>query len=181
MSKRIFTAIDVPPDIVDRLRKHHDRALPVRWIRPENLHITLNFLGDLDDLGEHQALEIAANVASRHKPIEIELTRIVPFRTMIWAEVKANKRLAALQADLARRFSDARVGEPDSREYHPHVSLARSRENLESFAAGEPLSGMSFIASHIVVFESELHPESPTYVSIDAFELGGDLNTPIHV
>ncbi|MEK9181069.1 MAG: RNA 2',3'-cyclic phosphodiesterase [Patescibacteria group bacterium] len=170
--KRIFLAIDLPKDIIDGLKKHPDRFLPVRWTEPSNLHVTMNFLGDLEDMELETALQIVEEVCSRHAPIKIELKSIRPFHSMIWAHTARNPELEKIYRELSDAFSSVGIGQSQRSSFKGHITLARAR-NAETVANFKPvaLSGMNFTATHIVVFESQLETDGPTYISVDAFEL----------
>ncbi|MBI4053953.1 MAG: RNA 2',3'-cyclic phosphodiesterase [Candidatus Doudnabacteria bacterium] len=176
MGKRIFLALDVPKTAVVRLKKFYDYRLPVTWTKPENLHVTLLFLGELDELQEAQAHVLCEQVCFRHPPVDIEYDQVEAKKYMIWAAVKPNPPLMALQDDLQRTFAEDEsfLDTNFDQSFRPHTNLARAKQAIakEIFPARH-MSNIAYRATHVVVFESILRPDYPRYLSQDAFELKG--------
>ena len=108
MRHRIFIAINLPEEIKKRLTFYQSNwpELPCRWIKKENLHLTLVFLGYLTDKELLDVLKITKEVASRNQSFSINLIKIcygppkkMPPR-MIWVEGEKSKELGKLQKDL---------------------------------------------------------------------------------
>ncbi|MCU1334979.1 MAG: 2-5 ligase [Bryobacterales bacterium] len=136
MGLRLFTAIDIPPDVKTRLAALLDRLRPLaklHWIPLEKLHITTKFIGEwpeerLDDL--KRALSAITNSA----PVEIAIRRLgwLPnprSARVLYAGVEAGEALTALAADTERAMQGIGVA-PDDRIYRPHVTLARTRKTV---------------------------------------------------
>src|SRR5271170_2222695 len=126
---RLFTGLEIPPDVASDLAMLRGGIAGARWIDVENYHITLRFIGDIDD---RTANEAAAILDEIQRP-----AFTVTFDGLSWfgadrpraivAKVRPTAPLVELQADHERRLR--RVGlEPASRKYTPHVTLARLRE-----------------------------------------------------
>ena len=79
MRHRIFIAINLPEDIKKKLADFQFKwpELPARWTKPENLHITLAFLGYLTDEELPEVIKITKEVAQRHQPFSINLNKIL--------------------------------------------------------------------------------------------------------
>jgi 2'-5' RNA ligase len=126
---------------------------PIRWTKPENLHITLAFLGYLSDEELVEVLRITKEVASRHQPFSINLNKIcygppkMPYSEtksltgrrdkianrpprMIWVEGEKSKDLANLQIDLEKSLtSSGKIRfEPEERSFTCHITLGRIRQ-----------------------------------------------------
>jgi len=171
MKKRIFLALELPKDVRRKLKKYFNKSLPVRWVNPENLHVTLNFLGEIDDLQLAQVLEIVQTVSGRHPQTEITLEKIIPFKYMIWAQVKNNPELQSLYEDLNQEFTAANIGRRQHQSYRPHINLARANQDTVSIQPEIALSNLRFSAKDVVVFQSILKADGPEYISLDAFAL----------
>lgn len=78
MRHRVFTAINLPEDIKKRLVSYQSKwpELPVRWTRPNNLHITLEFLGYVSDEELLNACKEAKKLFSAHKSFMVNLNKI---------------------------------------------------------------------------------------------------------
>jgi 2'-5' RNA ligase len=160
-----------------RTRFRDDRR--IKWERSENLHATLQFLGDtprseLSDISE--ALERAAQ---SHAQFKLDLSTPAIFggnrpRVFVIETADGSDALRALQADVALELS--RVGfEPDRRPYSPHFTIGRVRRGRKRKplrrsdadklleGAGELTVGASLEVKEIVHFESQLSPTGATY------------------
>ena len=187
MRHRIFIAINLPEDVKKRLADFQSQwpELPARWTKPENLHITLAFLGYLTDEELVEILRITKEVAQRHQPFSINLNKIcygppkMPPR-MIWVEGEKSKDLANLQLDLEKSLtSSGKIKfEPEERSFTSHITLGRIRQwefrqiEPEERPAVEEEISLSFDVSSIEVMESFLKRAGPEYEILERAELG---------
>jgi len=188
MKHRIFIAINFPEEIKRELEKFQSRwpELPIRWVKPENLHITLAFLGYLTDEELVEILRITKEVTSRHQPFSINLTKICygpPKKTpprMIWVEGEKSKDLANLQLDLEKFLTSSRKikFETEERSFTSHITLGRLRQwefrqiEPEERPNVETDISLSFEVSSIEVMESFLKRTGPEYEILERAELG---------
>lgn len=123
---RLFTALELPESITDRLKLLRGKLPGGRWIDPENYHITLRFAGDID-AGTARHFMSALATIDFHS-FELRLTGLGSFGgnkpRALWAGVEPTEPLMALQRMHERA---ARVaGLPaEHRNFTPHVTLAR--------------------------------------------------------
>jgi 2'-5' RNA ligase len=125
---RLFTGLEIPGEIALALAELRGGIHGARWIEPENYHITLRFIGDVE-LSE--ARMIADALDEIHRPrLVVAFEGLSSFgadkpRAVI-AKVRATPPLVELQAEHERRLR--RIGaEPQTRKFTPHVTLARLR------------------------------------------------------
>ncbi len=125
---RLFTGLELPEAVADQLALLRGGIVGARWIEPENYHITLRFIGDVDGTA---ARDITETLGDIRRP-----KALVRFEGLSWfggdkpraivAKVKPEPALMDLQAEQERRLR--RIGlEPETRKYTPHVTLARLR------------------------------------------------------
>src|SRR5882757_2232179 len=126
---RLFTGLEVPAEIGQTLSSWRGGLPGARWIDPENSHLTLRFIGDIDGAS---ANEIAAMlVRVNRKPFEVTLEGLSSVggrkpRAVV-ASIVPSKPLIELQAELERLMQ--RIGlDPEGRKFTPHVTLARLRD-----------------------------------------------------
>ena len=185
MSKRIFIAINLPLEIKKQLLAYKDQwpELPARWVKVENLHLTLAFLGYVKDEKLPEVIEIVHKVASQHHPFTIHLTKIiyappdkVPPR-MVWALGEKSEELTTLYNDLQRALQQYNF-RTETRELTPHITLARIRTfawrkmDLEERPQIDEEIDFSFEVNSIEVMESKLKREGAEYTVIEACDLG---------
>jgi len=123
---RLFTALEIPPDIRQRLSTLQSGLEGVRWVEPENFHITLRFLGDIPEDMAAEADEALEKIP--FSPVDVEIEGVGAFGGAkphaLYASVKSNPDLTLLQSrheSAMRRIGMA----PETRNYTPHVTLAR--------------------------------------------------------
>ena len=139
---RLFVAINLPEEVRTNLLDAARLAVQslglggeVRWVPPENLHLTLKFLGELPENrlpGIHAALEAAAE---RHEPFAFTLAGLGGFPSLrrarvVWAGVShGRERLRHLAEDVDGALARGVGTEPEDRGYKPHITLGRSRRS----------------------------------------------------
>lgn len=139
------------------------RGLAVTWVRPEALHLTLKFLGDVDEARGpelHAALGDVASHGARGVTVHIEGFGVFPdFRRprVVWAGVAPDPALELLQHRVEQVF--APLGFPtEARPFRPHLTLGRAARDArprESAGLEDALAGITF-ADTIVVPDVDL-------------------------
>ena len=167
---RLFTGLEIPPDVADALSMLRGGLPGARWIDRENYHLTLRFIGDVDGA---VAREIASMLEGVHRPaFELQLDELSSFggrkpRAVI-APAVPRRELIELQAEHERIMQ--RVGlEPESRKFIPHVTLARlrdssSRQVADYLAARGLFRSRRFPVSRFVLFSSKASVGGGPYV-----------------
>ena len=154
---RLFFALPLPPELRDALGRWQQDRGPARWVRPEDLHLTLAFLGErpAEVLPALEAL--AALVAPRHGAFSLRTARLGGFpreeRTRIlWLGLEPCPVLETLAEDL--RGALASGGQAfDAKPFRAHITLARLRQPrpLATFTSPPPAT---FAAEGFTLFES---------------------------
>lgn len=126
---RLFTGLEVPYDVQLALSLKRGGLSGARWIDPENYHITLRFIGDVDN---HVADEVSYELdrLSYSESFRIRLSHLGTFGgdkpRALYAGVENNEALQRLQSSHERVLRRAGL-DPEARKFVPHVSLARLR------------------------------------------------------
>ena len=176
---RLFVGIEFPPELKLRLSLLCSGIGGARWVDPGNFHLTLRFIGEIDEGTAADVDEALLRLKAR--PFSVRLAGVGVFGgeklRQLWVGVERDPALSALQGKI--ELALIRIGlPPEPRKYVPHVTLARLREprrdELQQFLAAhaqfraEPLRVDSFtlIASYLTkagsVYEDQadypLHP-----------------------
>jgi 2'-5' RNA ligase len=130
---RLFTAIDIPPVITDRLSALLERLRPLAklsWSPPEHLHVTTKFIGEWPPSRAGEIDQALAGVP-RPGPVEIAVRGLGWFPNdrnprVFWAGIKAGPELRKLAHDTEQALAAIGVA-VETREFHPHLTLARRR------------------------------------------------------
>jgi 2'-5' RNA ligase len=153
-----------------------------RWIAREQWHLTLKFLGHVDEDRLEEMTKVAAKVAAGTEPIETGLTDIGAFPNVrrarvIWLGIdNPDNKLTLLDDELERRYAK-RGFRKESRMYHPHLTVARLRspqpigEVVESVDTSL-LRDASFKVDEMVLYRSHLSPKGARYEALQRFRLG---------
>ena len=174
---RLFTGFEVPPDIALRLSLLQGGLHGARWIDRENYHITLRFIGDVDD---HTADEVAHALSRIHRPpLEIVIQGTGAFGNRkphsVWVRIAPTPELAELQAEQERLLQ--RLGlEPEGRKYVPHITLARLRgtsqqETADWLSLRGDLAIPPFSVDRFVLFSSRASRGGGPYLVEEAYPL----------
>jgi len=130
---RLFVAIDLPPQVRDRLWRACCDVPGARWTEPEQMHLTLRFVGEVDEL-VFRDVEASLEEVRAH-PFDLEVKGVGHFPPrgeprVLWAGLGRSETLVALQKRVEAAVE--RGGVPrDGRRFSPHVTLARLADTPE--------------------------------------------------
>lgn len=142
---RLFIAINLPP--AGQARLHQAAAplratdLPVRWVAPEAVHLTLKFLGEVEPALAGQVEVLTGQIARSHQPFDLEIRGFGAFPNpnrprVIWVGIGASEQLCLLQREL-----DVRLGAlgfaADARRFQPHCTIGRVSGSRKAPAGAE--------------------------------------------
>ena len=186
---RCFIAIDIPKDIragLGRLQQDLAGRVDVRkgdvkWVQPENMHLTLKFLGEVPDTQIVDVCRIVQEVAERHEAFDFAVREIGSFggrsARVLWVGAGLESpELQDLQQDLEEML--ALAGWPkEGRKFSGHLTLCRIR----NVKAGEKLGTAAkeykdydlgtVRAASLCVYESQLKPQGPIYTRLGDYTL----------
>lgn len=174
---RLFTGLEIPADVGQSLAMMRGGLPGARWIDPENYHLTLRFIGDIDSALARDIAFLLGQV--RRSAFDLRLDGLSSFggrkpRAVV-AAVSPASPLIELQAEQERLLQ--RLGlEPEGRKYTPHVTLARlrvssSRQVAEYLSARGHFRSSSFQVSRFVLFSSRASVGGGPYVVEAAYPL----------
>jgi 2'-5' RNA ligase len=178
---RLFVAIELPQDVRQALAvwqnvlRESIRA-KVSWTRPDNLHLTLKFIGEVDD-DRGCAIQLAlANVKSPPIPLSITgLLRLPPRGPTRIIAALLRGQVATLFAQIESSLQSCGI-DRDARECRPHITLGRVRDRVRispEQVALPSASEMSFEAGDFVLVQSTLSPHGSRYEVLKRFMLSG--------
>ncbi|NOY70306.1 MAG: RNA 2',3'-cyclic phosphodiesterase [Deltaproteobacteria bacterium] len=182
---RAFVAIKLPIHIIEELarlkKKLVDYGIAARWVRPENIHLTLRFLGDIPADSVAPVLTRMKIAADGIKPINLSVCGMGVFPNIkraqvIWVGLGDE---SGLLADLNRRLESEldKIGfAPEKRRFAPHLTLGRIKKPVSPEALADALgekavfSPVPFTAQLIYLIESRLTKNGPIYTDLDFVE-----------
>lgn len=182
---RAFIAVELDPEIKRTLQAFvtvlRSTRGDVRWVRPDGLHLTLKFLGEIDEAGAQRVGTVLADLAGRHGPFPLGFrgTGVFPGERdprVLWVGASAGPGLAVFQDELDGVL-EAEGFERERREFKPHLTLGRVKgpgRIREVMAELDRRRGETFgemTARRVALFESRLRPEGPEYRIVREAEL----------
>jgi RNA 2',3'-cyclic 3'-phosphodiesterase len=181
---RLFVAIDPPDSLRDAIERDVVEPLRAvltgaRWTRPGGRHLTLKFLGNVDDERFDEIAGALGDVAPKHRPFEASFEEVGGFPTLrhlrvLWIGIgEGAEPMSRLAADIETAYE--RLGfESEHRPFRAHFTLARFPRPL----VVEDLPHMElptdpFVVREVVLFRSQLHPKGARYTAVERFLLKG--------
>lgn len=179
---RVFFALSISEQFEQTLA---DRAVllreqlfrePLRWIPPQNYHVTLAFLGDVSSADIPRLAELGREVASRQPVHRLSVRGMQWFPgvhkpRLLVAALSLSPSLNKLQADLQQQLN--RRGFPiDRQKFRPHISLARAARGQQPAGFELAADGLMFDADELVLFKSELHAQGSRYTPLSVELMG---------
>ncbi|MGI6037793.1 MAG: RNA 2',3'-cyclic phosphodiesterase [Limnochordia bacterium] len=178
---RSFVAVEISPPLWPSISMAQTRLRErgwqdVKWVAPENLHITLKFLGDVDTHRLTRLGELLQASLADLPTFHVELGTIGAFPNLrqprvLWVGVDQGQRqLRELAAEVQKVWYRLGNSSPD-KPFHPHVTIGRVRKprgsaGLETFS----VEG-NFQVRHVTLFASQLTGAGPVYTKLGEFPL----------
>jgi len=177
--KRIFIAIDISDEARRRAADHIEKmgelakCVRVSWERPEKLHVTLKFLGNVEDELIDRISDGVAAIAGRFAPFEMAVAETGVFPRgkqprVLWLGIEnTDHSLREIASQVDSRIS--RLGfEKEKRSFSPHLTIARIREPQKAKRLAEShlqsrFGRVEFKVSELMVYESVLKPTGSVY------------------
>lgn len=175
---RSFIALDFNDEIKNNVNRYVERwrhqAAEVKWVRSHGLHLTLKFLGEIDD-GALSAARLAVEAAAaHHSPFLIRLKGTGSFPTrsrsprVLWIGLETTPALSALHADMEVEL-EQRGFPRETHAFHPHLTIGRVRrpplpeKMIEEFHQGHETTFGEMLLRKITIFKSVLMKSGAEY------------------
>jgi len=174
---RLFVGLALPQSLKDRLAPLMAGLPGARWVPPENLHLTLRFIGEVDE--REAALLDEALVTIERSPFELQVSGCGIFAQRrgpeaVWIGVASTPPLVDLQAAVERAAVRAGLA-PEEKRFRPHITLAHLKDvpqpRLQAFVAGHNLFKDTVPIEEFALFSSKLGSGDPIYVEEAVYPL----------
>lgn len=184
---RSFVAIEIPPPLREKVVQVQEilrgAGGGVKWVEPENLHLTLRFLGEVEEDRLKAVEGVCRQVAAASQPFHLELVGVGAFPharapRVVWMGVgEGSEALAELAARLERGIRALGFSR-EERPFRPHLTLGRVRrpEAIRSLVEALASLGQERVGAmrveEMVLMRSDLTPGGPLYTPLSRFPLG---------
>lgn len=182
---RAFVAIELNPEIKDTIRqtRDHFKALncDVKWVKPENAHLTLKFLGNVKLKHVDPLIETLDILFKKMEPIPTELTRLGAFPNperprVFWIGLQDTEgKISQLAESIENALG--KIGfKKEERAFAPHITIGRPRgtKNLAALSAGLAQyvlpAAPAWTIQSVTLFKSTLTSSGPVYEILKKFD-----------
>jgi 2'-5' RNA ligase len=185
---RSFIAIPVPAGITSAAKKIIAKLKPhddgIKWVPLDNFHLTLKFLGDVDNVEVPAVCKAIRQITDTIEPFELRIAGTGGFPKterprIVFAGVDdPTGNLVAMVSGLERQLADLGF-KPEPRDYTPHLTLGRTRSNtrragqdlVAAMAAMGDIALGEMVVDEVHLMASFLDKTGPTYQIMDRIEL----------
>jgi len=186
---RAFLALDPPEEILREIERIQDRLRKLihgdlRWVRPEGIHLTLKFFGDISENVVVNISAIAGRAAAAVRPFELAIgdTGVFPDPSrprVVWLGMNGEvAQLVTFQQGLERALEE--IGFPPAeRPFRPHLTLGRIKSPkgliglAEALEKEKAVTTERFTASGLILFQSDLTPRGAVYTRLAGYPFAG--------
>lgn len=200
MNVRLFVALEIPAAVRDNLaafikemqsgafRDMRDVSQPpvekrVRWVSPENLHVTLKFIGEVPD-AKLEGIRAALSTVRTDMPVELQFRGLAFFPdenlpTVLWTTVKASTNLQSLATDIDRTLATQGIAK-EKRTFVPHLTLARflppglNEKLLTAIHKNGQREFEIFQTHEFQLIKSKLEAAGAEYTTLQSFHFSGE-------
>ena len=185
-NNRLFVAVDIAESIRDTIRSELYKSTALknaRWVRPENLHLTLKFIGDVRTIDIESVKRVIEKAAAGKGSTTLRYSGMGVFPNVSRARVlwlgfgDGSNILSKVVRGLDEGLFDSLKIEKDTRTFTPHLTVARfkggvDQSSLKQFLdSGMTLKDDSFYVSDIVLYRSELKQSGAVYTKLHSVSL----------
>ena len=156
---RLFVAIDLTDEVKRAVTGVQSELRGARWVGAEQLHLTLRFIGDADDLLLKGIAEGLAGIACNSFPLSLKGIGSFPPRgapRVLWVGLEAGAQLLTLQHEVEQACRAVGIL-PDERPFSPHITIARLKETTPAQVAAYTAQHGSFAVEPFKVTEFHLY------------------------
>jgi len=183
---RSFIAIELPDSAKSALAELQGElkktGADIRWVKPDNVHLTLKFLGNIEEKIISTIVQVIQGTCNKYTPFNLEIKEIGFFPDMkspriIWVGINGNTTIAGMQSEIDSGLSSLGF-EREKRNFAPHLTLGRfrtSRGKKFITEAVEQFRNRSFGVigvTSLSLMRSDLHQAGAQYTKIAEISLG---------
>lgn len=181
---RCFISIELEPSIKDSINDFvqqnnlKEYFSGTKWVKPDNLHITLAFLGEISVDEVSSIKRMLENIPPKHMPFPVELSGLGFFPSLknpkvFWIGIKEQPELLKLKQNIDKGLDELNISY-DKKPFSPHLTIGRIKTPLK--IRPEIMGALDFKASFLVteihLMKSDLLPAGPIYSGVCNLKLG---------
>ncbi|MDQ1330331.1 MAG: 2,3-cyclic 3-phosphodiesterase [Thermodesulfobacteriota bacterium] len=181
LTMRAFIALRLPENILSSINKIQEDLkryrLPVRWVRPGHIHLTLKFFGDISE-SDIKNIKIAIDAcAGNCPPVTLSAKGIGVFQSVsrprvIWVGLSGQVPMLSTLQDALEKMLEKSGFKKEERPFKGHLTIGRFKERvnseklIEAMRTHKDFNTDIFEAGEIILFKSDLLPAGPVYTEL---------------
>lgn len=182
---RLFIAVNFPDDLLNKIEqimsffKKKTPPAALKWVQTEHMHLTLKFIGEVEENKVGLIKEILIKSVKRQLPFDIEVGELgmYPHKNnprVIWLGITGGEPLIDMQKMLDQKLASLDI-KREGRPFSPHLTIARVRRDADPSAVrliGETLSQFTVeplgavTIDRVQLYQSDLKPSGPIYTTL---------------
>ncbi|HJZ39301.1 MAG TPA: RNA 2',3'-cyclic phosphodiesterase [Bacteroidales bacterium] len=183
--KRLFIAVDIKPgdrlkEAIELVRKRL-RKERIKWVDPDQMHLTLSFLGDTPEEVIPQLVNGLQKPMAGHIAFNLILETLGVFKSVhdphvIWIGCRESAPFQQIKKEIDKSLPEYGF-EPENRVFSPHLTLGRIKQLrqqnqlIQLITLNKDVIFQQQRIEYIVLYESRLNPEGPGYIPLHRFPL----------
>ncbi|NIP39441.1 MAG: RNA 2',3'-cyclic phosphodiesterase [Candidatus Dadabacteria bacterium] len=176
---RVFIAALLPDEIKDHIESYvhsiRSNIMRVKWEKPEKLHITLKFLGDIDDKQLNEVNDIVFAAVADISKINLSLTNFGAFPSLsrprvLYVGFSASEAISDLQGIIDAGLLEAGF-DKEQRKFIPHVTIGRVKSGFKLAAPLPIIEEKKLVIDKIAVVRSFINTKGSEYKNLSVYEL----------
>ena len=187
-SKRVFLAIDLPGDVKEQIMAIQNKLKflleGVRWVRPEAIHLTLKFFGDIRSDDTARISEMIAEKTRDAAPMTLNTDNIGAFPNLerprvLWLGMTGDVQRLMILQQVIEAGLEPHGFKREKRKFRPHLTLGRAKSSRgmilglsEAVITENHYNTGDFTAQGLTLFQSELRPGGAVYTNLAYFQFG---------
>lgn len=191
MTIRSFLAFDLPEELAQVVARTSDdlrkTRLSVRWVHPDNIHLTVVFMGDMEEGSIDAIGDSVRGVCSGYAPFEVMIKGAGYFGSIrsprvIWIGMDGNiERMNSFRDSLQKALKPYGIKE-EARPFRPHITLGRFRQSsgggddlVRIMSRYKDIESPRRMLTDLAFYRSDLKPSGPVYSELGRWRLAGSL------
>jgi 2'-5' RNA ligase len=185
---RSFIAIELPESVRTALSELQNELkecrADVRWVKPEGIHLTLKFLGYVEDKDVDHIVKLIEGTCRKYKAFNLEIAGAGVFPNkrsprVLWVGINGNETFKTLQGEIDEAMASTGF-EKENRRFIPHLTLGRFRSIkgkdalMEKVESHRDIKLGSMDVSKISLMKSDLSPAGARYTTVAGIALKSD-------
>lgn len=179
---RLFIAGVLPQFLVENLKDYINLLKPlcegVRWENAEKLHVTLRFLGEVDESNVEEISRIIKRAVSAYEPLQLKISRLMAFPNLrsprvLYAGMTGDDGLISLKRDIDAGLE--KLGFPvEEGDFKPHITLGRAKSRVKLKGGLPMMERTEFVMERVALVRSVVSHKGSKHTDVGIFELSGN-------